>query len=81
MTIRILMARPLPRIHVGIRWQQPLGHTEISMCLQMVFLKDGIVGPQWQADDKQHISLFTPMDAVEFGAEYFRPSLAPRREN
>lgn len=73
----ILLATPVPTIYVGVRWQQPNGHAAHSLCMEMVFLRDGQTASQWQGGDQLNYSVFTLQDAVEFGARYFKPLLVP----
>jgi hypothetical protein len=70
---RILAAEPGTDVRVGVRWQTPEGPAAHSLCLEMVFLRDGEVAAQWQGLDAENISLFTLDEAVDFGARFFLP--------
>jgi len=69
----VLAAEPSADVRVGVRWQQPEGHAAHSMCMEMVFLKDGDTGRQWLEDGEGDKSLFTLEEAVLFGAGFFVP--------
>ena len=66
---------PSPDVHVGVRWQNPSACAAHSLCLEMVFLKDGPTALEWQAGDTVNTSLFNLEDAVAFGAGFFTPLL------
>ncbi len=70
---RICSAEPSPDIRVGVRWQDPMACAAHSMCLEMVFLKDGPTALAWQKGDTENVSIFTLPEAVEFGAGFFNP--------
>lgn len=68
---RVLSAEPSDDVRVGVRWQQPGACAAHSMCLEMVFLKDGDTARRWVEDgDKTE---FTLDEAVAFGAAVFVP--------
>lgn len=69
----ILSAEPSADVRVGVRWQQPDGHAAHSMCLEMVFLKDGDTARQWVEDGEGDKTEFTLDEAVAFGAGFFVP--------
>lgn len=71
----IVEARPSPEVRVGVRWQNPTACAAHSMCLEMVFLKDGPTALGWQDGDTENISVFTLDEAVAFGAGFFKPLL------
>ena len=61
-------------VRVGVGWQQPCGgHAAHSMCVEMVFLKDEAAAQVWHGGDLCSHSVFSLPEAVEFGAEFFRP--------
>ena len=60
---------------IGIRWQMPCGVAAHSMCTEMVFLKDSKTAHQWQGDELENISVFTLVEAIEFGMAFFMPLL------
>ncbi|MEZ5541950.1 MAG: alkylmercury lyase family protein [Pseudomonadota bacterium] len=70
----VLTAQP-PAPWLGIRWQATSGCAAQSLCLEMVFLRDGATAAAWRAEDPDHISIFDLPDAVAFGAAFFRPLL------
>ncbi len=70
---RISSAEPSPEIRVGVRWQNPSACAAHSMCLEMVFLKDGATALAWQDGDTENVGIFTLPEAVEFGAGFFDP--------
>ncbi len=71
----IVEARPMT-VRVGVRWQTPSGEGAAhSLCMEMVFLKDGDAAAQWHGGDLQNHSLYTLEQAVAFGTDYFRPLL------
>lgn len=69
----ILSAEPSRDVRVGVRWQQPGECAAHSMCLEMVFLKDGPTAEQWVADGEGDKSQFSLEEAVAFGAGFFVP--------
>lgn len=44
-----------------------------SLCMEMMFLKDGEVAEQWLAEDQGNREVFTLQEAVEFGSRFFMP--------
>ena len=44
-----------------------------SLCMEMMFLKDGQVAEEWLAADQGNREIFTLAEAVEFGARFFVP--------
>lgn len=71
----IVAARPVTT-QVGVRWQAPSGEGAAhSLCMEMVFLKDGDAAGQWHGGDLQNHSLYTLEQAMAFGTDYFRPLL------
>jgi len=47
-----------------------------SLCMEMMFLKDGEVADKWQAADEKNREIFTLEEAVEFGSRFFVPLMA-----
>ncbi len=47
-----------------------------SLCMEMMFLKDGEVADQWLAADRDNREIFTLQEAVEFGARFFVPLMS-----
>jgi hypothetical protein len=70
---RMVQAQPSDQVHVGIRWQAPVGFAAHSMCTEMVFLRDAATAAGWRRGDEAHIDLFTLPEAVAFGAAFFVP--------
>ncbi len=70
---RILSAEPSDDVRVGVRWQQPGACAAHSMCLEMVFLKDGDTARRWEEEGEGDKTEFTLEEAVAFGASFFEP--------
>ncbi len=70
---RILSAEPSDDVRVGVRWQQPGACAAHSMCLEMVFLKDGDTARWWVEEGEGDKTEFTLDEAVAFGASFFVP--------
>jgi len=47
-----------------------------SLCMEMMFLKDGEVAKQWLAADEENREIFTLAEAVEFGSRFFVPLMS-----
>ncbi len=47
-----------------------------SLCMEMMFLKDGEVADQWLAADQDNREIFTLQEAVEFGSRFFVPLMS-----
>jgi hypothetical protein len=69
----IVEAHPSRDVRVGIHWQNPCGAAAHSMCLEMVFLRDGETAARWQGNDTENLTVFTLDEAVAFGAGFFKP--------
>lgn len=65
-------------IHFGISWGAANNDSCIadSLCMEMMFLRDGEVARQWLADDPDNREVFTLQEAVEFGGRFFAPLLS-----
>jgi mercuric reductase len=70
---QILSAEPSDDVRVGVRWQQPGACAAHSMCLEMVFLKDGDTARRWVEEGEGNKTEFTLDEAVAFGAAVFVP--------
>jgi mercuric reductase len=70
---RILSAEPSADVRVGVRWQQPGACAAHSMCLEMVFLRDGDTARHWVKEGEGEKTEFTLDEAVAFGATFFVP--------
>ncbi len=70
---RILSAEPSDDVRVGVRWQQPGACAAHSMCLEMVFLKDGDTARWWVEESEGDKTEFTLDEAVAFGASFLVP--------
>ncbi len=68
-----LSAKPSDDVRVGVRWQQPGACAAHSMCLEMVFLKDGDTARRWVEEGEGDKTEFTLDEAVAFGAAFFVP--------
>lgn len=71
----ILDAQPGLDIMVGIRWQSTQGCAAHSLCMEMVFLRDGETARQWPGEDHDHKTLLGLEEAVALGIAFFRPLL------
>jgi alkylmercury lyase len=47
-----------------------------SLCMEMMFLRDGRVAEEWLSADPGNREVFTLAEAVEFGAKFFVPLMA-----
>lgn len=47
-----------------------------SLCMEMIFLKDGKIAEKWLAEDPNNREIFTLQEAVEFGAQFFVPLMS-----
>lgn len=47
-----------------------------SLCMEMMFLKDGKVADEWRAADEENREIFTLEEAVEFGSRFFTPLMS-----
>lgn len=64
--------------HFGIIWgaASSCSCCANSLCMEMMFLKDGQVAESWLAEDKGNRETFTLQEAVDFGARFFVPLMA-----
>jgi Alkylmercury lyase len=44
-----------------------------SLCMEMMFFRDGDIARQWLANDPETREVFTLQEAIEFGARFFSP--------
>lgn len=72
---QLVQIKPQSAIQVGFRWQPPCGAAVHSMCREMVFLRDKEAAKKWLALSEINGSLFTLMQAIEFGSGFFSPLL------
>ena len=65
-------------IHFGIIWgaASSCSCCANSLCMEMMFLKDGEVAKTWLAADQGNRETFTLQEAVDFGAQFFVPLMA-----
>ena len=65
-------------IHLGIAWGAAHADSRCadSLCMQMIFLRDGKIARQWHADDFGDRETFTLPEAVEFAGRFFVPLVA-----
>jgi mercuric reductase len=47
-----------------------------SLCMEMMFLKDGRVAGQWLAEDPGNREIFTLEEAIDFGTRFFMPLMS-----
>lgn len=64
-------------IHLGIAWAAAdiRSCCADSLCMEMIFLRDGSVARQWLADEPANREVFTLPEAVEFASRFFVPLL------
>ncbi len=62
-------------VHVGIAWAAAGASSccADSLCLEMMFLRDGAIARQWLAGDAANREVFTLPEAVDFAARFFVP--------
>jgi hypothetical protein len=62
-------------LHLGIDWGAADASSccANSLCTEMLFLRDGEVARQWQAEDAENREIFTLPVAVEFASRFFVP--------
>ena len=62
-------------VHFGIVWGAADGSAccADSLCMEMIFLRDGAIAEQWLADDPENREIFTLPQSVEFAAQFFVP--------
>jgi mercuric reductase len=62
-------------VHFGIVWGAAEGSSccADSLCMEMIFLRDGGVAEQWLAEAPENREIFTLPESVEFASEFFVP--------
>jgi len=62
-------------VHFGIIWgaANPCFCCADSLCMEMMFLRDGNIAENWLTEDPGNREIFTLDEAVEFGARFFVP--------
>jgi hypothetical protein len=62
-------------IHFGIIWGAASAGSccADSLCMEMMYLRDGNIARQWLAEDPDNREIFTLQEAVEFSARFFVP--------
>jgi mercuric reductase len=65
-------------VHFGIIWgaANACFCCADSLCMEMMFLRDGNTAQQWLAMDPDNREIFTLPEAVEFGARFFVPLMS-----
>lgn len=65
-------------LHFGIAWGAANARASCadSLCMQMMFLRDGDVARQWLAHDSGNREIFTLPEAVEFAGRLFVPLMS-----
>ena len=65
-------------IHFGIIWGAENSDSccADSLCMEMMFLRDGKTARQWLAEDPANREIFTLREAMEFGARFFVPLMS-----
>jgi mercuric reductase len=66
-------------LHLGIAWGAADAGASCanSLCMQMMFLRDGDVARQWLAQDAANREIFSLPEAVEFASRLFVPLISP----
>lgn len=62
-------------VHFGIIWgaANACFCCADSLCMEMMFLRDGNIAENWLAEDPENREIFTLDEAVDFGARFFVP--------
>jgi hypothetical protein len=62
-------------VHFGIIWgaANPCFCCADSLCMEMMFLRDGNIAENWLTEDPGNREIFTLDEAIEFGARFFVP--------
>ena len=65
-------------IYVGIAWEMADAGSccADSLCMEMIFLRDGTVAQQWLAENLGGREIFALQDAVEFASRFFLPLMS-----
>jgi mercuric reductase len=68
-------AEEIDDVHFGVAWgaASSCSCCANSLCMEMMFLKDGETAKQWLSEDMANREIFTLPDAVEFGSRFFVP--------
>ncbi len=64
-------------VYFGIVWGAADGSSccADSLCMEMIFLRDGDVAQDWLAEDAENREIFTLQESVEFAERFFVPLL------
>jgi hypothetical protein len=62
-------------LHFGIIWAAAgsCSCCANSLCMEMMFLRDGRVAAEWLSADAKNREIFTLAEAIDFGARFFVP--------
>lgn len=65
-------------LHFGIIWAAAgsCSCCANSLCMEMMFLRDGRVAAEWLSADPRNREAFTLAEAIDFGARFFVPLMA-----
>ena len=65
-------------LHLGIAWGAADADSSCaaSLCMEMMFLRDGDVARQWLGEDSANREIFTLPEAVEFAGRFFVPLIS-----
>lgn len=65
-------------VHFGIDWSAADADSSCadSLCMEMIFLRDGAVARQWLGDDAGDREIFTLPEAIEFASRFFVPLIS-----
>lgn len=76
----ILDTKEAGDVHFGIIWGAASSESSCanSLCLEMLFLKNGAIARQWLMDGPDNREVFTLDEAAEFGERFFAPCLPDR---
>ena len=64
-------------LYFGIVWEAADGGSccADSLCMEMIFLRDGAIADHWLAEDAENREIFTLAESIEFAARFFVPLL------
>ncbi|MCP5097609.1 MAG: hypothetical protein GY943_18840, partial [Chloroflexi bacterium] len=65
-------------VYFGIVWGAADGGSccADSLCMEMIFLRDGDIAREWLAADPGNREFFTLQDSVKFAQRFFMPLIA-----
>lgn len=65
-------------VHLGIAWGAADADSRCadSLCMEMIFLREGKIARQWLTQDSGNREIFTLPEAVEFAGRFFVPLMS-----